>query len=63
MARKPTYEELEQKVKELEKETSKHKQAEKALRASKDRFKEMMADLLPTIISELDKARYQEHQV
>ena len=33
MARKPTYEELEQKVKELEKEAAEHKLAEKALRA------------------------------
>ncbi len=63
MTRKPTYEELEQRVKELEKEASKHKQAEEALRQSEKSFKEMMADLLPTIISELDKARYQEHQV
>ena len=32
MARKPTYEELEQRVNELEKEASKRKQAEEALR-------------------------------
>ncbi len=32
MAKKPTYEELEQKVKELEKEAAEHKLAEKALR-------------------------------
>lgn len=58
MAKKPTYEELEKRVKELEKETCKHKQAEEALRDSKERFKEMMADLLPTITSELDKNSY-----
>jgi len=45
-------------VKELEKEASKHKQTEEALRESEERFKEMMADLLPTIISELDKNSY-----
>ncbi len=32
MARKPTYEELEQRVKELDKEASKRKQTEEALR-------------------------------
>ncbi len=58
MARKPTYEELEQRVKELQKKASKHKQEEEALRESEERFKEMMADLLPTIISELDKNSY-----
>ena len=57
MARKLTYEELEQRAKELERETIERKQAEKALKESEERFKEM-ADLLPTIISELDMNYY-----
>jgi two-component system, cell cycle sensor histidine kinase and response regulator CckA len=39
MAKKPTYEELEQKVKELDEEAVKRKQAEKALRESEERFR------------------------
>ena len=39
MAKKPTYEELEQKVKELDQEAVKRKQAEKALRESEERFR------------------------
>jgi PAS domain S-box-containing protein len=40
MARKLTYEELEQKVKELEKEASKRKQAEEKLKGSEKRFRQ-----------------------
>lgn len=54
MAKKPSYGELEQRVKELEKESLDHKRAQDALRESEERFREM-ADLLPTIISELDR--------
>jgi len=54
MAKKPSYEQLEQRVKKLEKEASERKLAEEALRQSQERFREM-ADLLPTIISELDR--------
>ena len=57
MARKLTYEELEQRVKELEREAIERKQAEETLRENEERFKEM-ADLLPTIISELDMNYY-----
>ncbi len=39
MARKHTYEELERKIKELEKEVLEHKQAEEALRDSKERYR------------------------
>ncbi len=38
MAKKPTYEELEQRVKELEKESIEGKQAERALRESEEKF-------------------------
>ncbi len=53
MAGKPTYEELEQRVKELEKADAKREQAEEALRESEERFREM-AKLLPSIICESD---------
>ena len=53
MAKKPTYEELEQRVKELEKEACKREQAEDALRESEQRFKEL-AELLPVSVFELD---------
>ena len=39
MAKKPTYEELEQRVKDLEKDAAKHRKAEGELRASEARFK------------------------
>jgi len=39
MAEKPTYEELERKVKELEKEAANSKRAEKALRESEEKFR------------------------
>ena len=57
MAKKPTYEELEQRVKELEREAIKRRHVEEAPRESEERFREM-ADLLPTIISELDMDYY-----
>jgi PAS domain S-box-containing protein len=41
MTEKPTYEELEQRVKELEKETFNRKQTEDALRKSEERFRNM----------------------
>ena len=40
MTKKPTYEELEQKVKELEKESVKHKRGEEALRSEKGKLVE-----------------------
>ena len=39
MERKPTYEELEQRVKELEKESLKHRKAKDALRESEEKFR------------------------
>ncbi len=41
MAKKPTYEELEQRVKELENEAFERKQAEEALRESEERFRSL----------------------
>ena len=42
MAKKPTYEELEQRVKELEKESAERKRAEEALRQSEDQKKAIL---------------------
>jgi PAS domain S-box-containing protein len=42
MARKPTYEELEQRVKELEAEADRHRQVEKKLQESEARFRAFM---------------------
>ncbi len=39
MAKKPTYEELKERVKELEKEVSKRKRAQEGLRESEERLK------------------------
>ncbi|MBT3260232.1 MAG: hypothetical protein HN366_27815, partial [Deltaproteobacteria bacterium] len=41
MAKKPTYEELEQRVKDLEKQVSERERAEEALRESEGRFSAM----------------------
>ena len=48
MPQRPTYEELEQKVKEREKESVEHKRLEKALRESEERFR---------LLSEITNAR------
>ena len=50
MAKKPTYEELEQRVKELEKEAAKRKQAEKAVRESEEKFKAITGSAKDAII-------------
>jgi len=42
MSNKPKYEELEQRVKELEQETFRHKQVEKALKQSEEKFKNLV---------------------
>ncbi len=49
MDRKPTYEELEQSVKELEKEASKLKQAERALQESEGKYR-LLVNNLPGIV-------------
>ena len=50
MEKKPTYKELEQMVKELEKEAAKRKQAEEALRRSEQEIR-VIADNVPTLFS------------
>ena len=50
MPAKPTYEELEQRVKELEKQTANRTQGEKALQASEDIFKAISASAQDCII-------------
>ena len=45
MEKKPTYEELEQRVKELEKETVHRKQTEEALRESEEEYRTSHAHL------------------
>jgi len=54
MEKKPAYKELEQMVKELEKEAAKRKQAEEALRRSEQEIR-VIADNLPTLFSYVDK--------
>ena len=49
MAKKPTYEELEQRVKELEKEAAKLKQAERALQESEGKYR-LLVNNLPGIV-------------
>ena len=51
MEHKPTYEELEKRVKELEKEMAKRKQAEKALLESEERYR--------TILESIDEGYYE----
>ncbi len=50
MAKKPTYEELEQRIKELEKEAVGHKQAEEALKSERDKLQALMDGLARTEI-------------
>jgi len=58
MTKKPTYEELEQRVKALEGETIERLRVEKSLRESEERFRETI-DLLPSIVCEYDtKGRF-----
>jgi PAS domain-containing protein len=45
MVRKPTYEELEQRVKELEKEAINAKKAEEALRESEERYRSLIENI------------------
>ena len=54
MAKKATYEELKQKVKELKKEALYRKRAEQALQESEEKHKEL-ANSLPQIVFEMDK--------
>ena len=54
MTTKPTYKELEQRIKELEREAEKRKEAENSLKESEARFREL-AELLPETIFEMDE--------
>ena len=54
MAKRPTYEELEQRVKELERQSLECKRAEEALREGENKYREL-ADLLPQTVYELDE--------
>ena len=54
MAKKPTYEELEQRVKELEREAIKINQAEKALQESEEWFR-LLYERAPLSYQSLDK--------
>ena len=46
MSKKPTYEELEQRVKELEREAARREQAEEALRESEERYRTLISKML-----------------
>jgi PAS domain S-box-containing protein len=55
MAKKPSYEELKRRVKELEKEAAKNKAAEEALRASEKRLSEIIdGSSIPTFVIDKD---------
>ena len=54
MAEKPTYEELEQRVKELEKENTALTRAEEALKGSEEKFRSALMDL-PIMINAVDQ--------
>ncbi|UCF72315.1 MAG: diguanylate cyclase [Deltaproteobacteria bacterium] len=54
MGKKPTYEDLEQRVRDLERESLERKRAEEALRESEGKYREL-ADLLPQTVFEIDE--------
>jgi len=54
MSNKPTYEELEQRVKELEQDTVEHKQIEKELQESQFLFSEMFEQSTTSILLKTD---------
>jgi len=55
MARKPTYDELEQRVKELEKETLEHKRVEEVLRESEEKYSKLVENSLTGIYIDQDE--------
>jgi PAS domain S-box-containing protein len=55
MARKPTYEELEQRVKELENEAMEHKRGEKVLRESEEKYSKLVENSLTGIYIDQDE--------
>jgi len=54
MTKKPTYEELEQRIKELENEAAKHRQAEEALHETEHKYQHLTESLLD-IVYEFDR--------
>ena len=54
MAKKPTYEELEQRVKQLEKEFLERKRSEEALRESEERLRQIVQNM-PVMLDALDE--------
>jgi len=58
MARKPTYEELEQKIKELEKEAIEHKQAKEVLKETEQKYQRLTESLLDTVYEFDRKGRF-----
>ena len=55
MARKPTYDELEQRVKELEKEALEHKRVEEVLRESEEKYSKLVENSLTGIYIDQDE--------
>jgi len=55
MARKPTYEELEQRVKELEKEAVEHKRVEEVLREGEEKYSKLVENSLTGIYIDQDE--------
>ena len=49
MAEKPTYEALEKRIKELEKEDAEHTQAKEALKESEQKYRHLTESLLDTV--------------
>jgi len=49
MAEKPTYEELEKRIKELEKEAAEHKQAKEVLKETEQKYRHLTESLLDTV--------------
>ena len=58
MAEKPTYEALEQRIKELEKEASELKQAKEALKESEEKYRHLTESLLDTVYEFDRKGRF-----
>jgi PAS domain-containing protein len=58
MSRKPTYKHLEQRIRELEAETAKCKQAEQALKESENKFKSTFETTHDAITLPMDDGRF-----
>ena len=58
MTKKPTYEELEQRIKELEKEAIEHKQAKEALKETEQKYQHLTESLLDTVYEFDRKGRF-----